>query len=269
MKLHKFIFVAVLVIIISVAANAAEELTVPVKLTIMYDNQSGDDPLQAAGGFSCLVEIPSHAILFDAGSNPIMLAGNFRKLNADPDRIDTVVISHMHFDHFNGLRWLVRENNHLSILLPESASQKAIKALGYKPEAITLVSETRSICEGIFTTGTMPYEIPEQALYIDTVDGIVVVTGCSHLGIVRILKKVKELSGKEIYLVLGGFHLRDSSREQVEKTLGEIKALGVKKVGPAHCTGGQAVKMFQNLWGENCVPMGVGKKLQFNLKKRP
>lgn len=238
-----------------------------VSLTVMYDNYIHDNLLQAEWGFSCLIEGAQETILFDTGGDANVLEANFKKLNKDPNKIDIVVISHMHWDHINGLEWLMKENNHLKIFLPDSAPKEIVKDMQEQAKSAIPVSETMCIAEGIFSTGTLQQVIPEQSICLETDKGLVVITGCSHPGIVRILKKAKELSGQQIYFAFGGFHLRGNTPEQIEKIIEEIKALGVKKIGPTHCTGDSAIEMFKEAWEENYISIGAGKTIQLNLKK--
>jgi 7,8-dihydropterin-6-yl-methyl-4-(beta-D-ribofuranosyl)aminobenzene 5'-phosphate synthase len=248
-------------------SNEADRPDDMVTLTIMYDNYKHDESLQAEWGFSCLIQGTEQTVLFDTGGDAEVLEANFRKLNFDPNSIDTVVISHMHWDHINGLEWLVKVNRHLKIFLPDSAPAEKVQELQSKAESVTLVSQMQCICGGVFSTGTLQQVVPEQALCVETPEGTLVIVGCSHPGIVRILKKAKELSSGEIYLAFGGFHLGGYSREQIESIIKEIKALGVEKIGPTHCTGDAAIAMFKEAWGQNYVPMGVGKQLRLHLEK--
>jgi 7,8-dihydropterin-6-yl-methyl-4-(beta-D-ribofuranosyl)aminobenzene 5'-phosphate synthase len=248
-------------------SDAADESGDMATLTIVYDNYKHDERLQAEWGFSCLIETAGQSILFDTGGDAKVLKANFRKLNIDPNSIDTVVISHMHWDHINGLEWLVKVNRHLEIFLPDSAPEEFVKELQSKAEFVTLVSQMKCICDFAFSTGTLQYQIPEQSLCLETPEGIVVITGCSHPGIVRILKKAMELSDREIYLAFGGFHLVGHTPEQIERILDEFKPLSVEKIGPTHCTGDTAIAMFKKAWGPNYVSMGVGKQLRLHLEK--
>jgi 7,8-dihydropterin-6-yl-methyl-4-(beta-D-ribofuranosyl)aminobenzene 5'-phosphate synthase len=249
-------------------SDAADEPDDMVTLTIMYDNYRHDESLQAEWGFSCLIQGAEQTVLFDTGGDAEVLEANYKKLNIDPNGIDAVVISHMHWDHINGLEWLVKENKHLKIYLPDSAPKEKVQELQSKAESVTLVSQMQCICPGVFSTGTLPQNVPEQSLCVETPEGTLVIVGCSHPGIVRILKKAKELSGGEIYLAFGGFHLGGQSREQIASIIKEIKELGVKKIGPTHCTGDTAIAMFREAWGQNYIPIGVGKQLHLHLEKR-
>ena len=70
-----------------------------------------------------------------------------------------------------------------------------------------MVDEPIEICRGVYSTGEIQGVVNEQSIIFDTDSGLVVITGCAHPGILNILKKVKEIRNKEIYLVLGCFHL--------------------------------------------------------------
>jgi hypothetical protein len=125
------------------------------------------------------------------------------------------------------------------------------------------------ICKDVYSTGELEgtYNgLPknEQSLIIDTPDGLVVITGCAHSGIVNILKKSKEILNKNIYLVLGGFHLLNSSDDEIKQIIKEFKSLGVKKCGATHCTGDNAIALFKEAYGQDYIPMGVGKVIQLS-----
>ncbi|MGM0532240.1 MAG: MBL fold metallo-hydrolase, partial [Bacteroidota bacterium] len=96
-----------------------------------------------------------------------------------------------------------------------------------------------------------------QSLMIHSKKGLIVMTGCAHPGIVRIVKKAKELTGKEsVYLVVGGFHRPPGS------TVQEFSELGVEKVAPTHCTGDEVKNAFEEEYGKDFVEYGVGKIIE-------
>lgn len=239
-----------------------------VALTVLYDNTVYQEGLQAEWGFSCLIEGAEKTILFDTGGNPQILKSNCRMLNVDPGRIDMVVISHMHWDHINGLDWLVQENPRLWIFLPDSAEEETVRQLQNKAQRAERVSKRKCLCGGVFSTGTLPHRIPEQSLCLETPQGTVVITGCSHPGIVQILEKARDLSGRSIRLALGGFHLKDHTPEQTLKIIEQIRQLGVEQIGPTHCTGEGAIAAFKQVWGDNFITMGAGRKIDIQLEKK-
>ena len=231
------------------------------QITVLYDNYKFDERLEDAWGISCLITGLDRTILFDTGGKAEVLQNNFEKMNVSPDSIDCVVISHMHWDHINGLEWLVKENSNLDIYLPASATDEYIDELKPNCKSVQRLAESKILCKGVYTTGTFEHDIPEQSLCVQTEKGLVVITGCSHPGIVRILKSVKERSGSNIEMVIGGFHLKAHQPDQIEQIVAEIKSLGVKKIGPTHCTGVEAIDASRQCWQENFVELGVGNKI--------
>ena len=106
--------------------------------------------------------------------------------------------------------------------------------------------------------------IVEQGLVVETGDGIVVITGCAHPGIVEIVRKAKETTGSEVALVSGGFHLGLSSRQRIADIIGGLRDLGVRRVAPCHCTGDQAMKMMAEEYGSDFVKVGAGSVVTVN-----
>ena len=90
---------------------------------------------------------------------------------------------------------------------------------------------------------------------------MIVITGCAHPGIVEILKKAKEIGNEEIYLAVGGFHMKGFSRPLIEKVIKDLEELEVKMVAPSHCTGELAMQCFNEHFGENYIKSGSGKKI--------
>ena len=132
---------------------------------------------------------------------------------------------------------------------------------GFEP---VLVSSPALIFENLYSSGEFAGPIPEQALVLNTSKGLVVITGCSHPGIVEILKEIKSVFNKNIYMVLGGFHLLDKSDKEMENIIADIKALGVVKCGAGHCTGDKQIKMLKNSFGINFIELGVGNSIVIN-----
>src|SRR4030042_490292 len=98
--------------------------------------------------------------------------------------------------------------------------------------------------------------ISEQALVVNSENGLIVITGCAHPGILTILKEVKKnFPDKEILCALGGFHLLGKERKDIELIVSELKKIGIKKVGPTHCSGKEAEGIFKNQYRENFIPI--------------
>jgi 7,8-dihydropterin-6-yl-methyl-4-(beta-D-ribofuranosyl)aminobenzene 5'-phosphate synthase len=90
----------------------------------------------------------------------------------------------------------------------------------------------------------------------------VVVTGCSHPGIVAIREKAKQLGGGRVLAVLGGFHLLNHSDEAVAGIVAHFQELGVERVGATHCTGEKAIAAFRNAYGARFIEMGAGRVVE-------
>ena len=232
-----------------------------VTIAILYDNNPYDERLKTVWGFSCLVERGDLALLFDTGGDAPTLLSNMATLGLDPVEIDIIVLSHIHGDHVGGLGGILADNEKVTVYLPRSfpAGFKAqVKAHAHLVE----VQEPIEIAEGIHTTGEMGKGIPEQSLVLVTKQGLVVITGCAHPGIVSIVKRTKEITGGEVYLVMGGFHLGSASKAAIEGIFEDFRRLGVQKVAPCHCSGDLARSAFEKAYGENFVLAGVGRRLK-------
>ena len=231
-------------------------------ITIVYDNNAYDPRLKTAWGFSCLIEYRGQVILFDTGGDSPTLLANMDMLGIDPSRIEAVVLSHIHGDHTGGLSGLLpMAGDGLAVFVPRSLPARSKEAVRTRAQLVE-VHESREVGEEVYTTGEMGTGIIEQSLVVRTDQGLVVVTGCAHPGIVEIVRKAKALSGHEVCLVLGGFHLGGKSRKEIEGILSEFRRLGVRKVAPCHCTGDQALRMFRQEYGEDFIQAGVGKVIR-------
>jgi len=97
---------------------------------------------------------------------------------------------------------------------------------------------------------------------VATPRGLVVVTGCSHPGIVNILRRAREISGKPLHLVFGGFHLRDKTDAEMRDIIAAFKEMKVESCGATHCTGDKPIAAFREAFGKNFVPLGTGKIIE-------
>jgi 7,8-dihydropterin-6-yl-methyl-4-(beta-D-ribofuranosyl)aminobenzene 5'-phosphate synthase len=228
-----------------------------VTFTIVYDNNGYDERLQTQWGFACWVETGDKTVLFDTGGDGATLLSNLSALGLDPAEIDAVVLSHAHGDHTGGLGALLGTGVKPTVYVPASFSgafKRDVRALTKLVE----VSEPMGIAPGIHTTGEVGGGIIEQALAVESEDGLVVVTGCAHPGVDKMVRRAKESIGGDIALVMGGFHLGSASRGRIERIMADFRAMGVQRVAPCHCTGEGARRMFSEKFGDNCTLAGVG-----------
>jgi 7,8-dihydropterin-6-yl-methyl-4-(beta-D-ribofuranosyl)aminobenzene 5'-phosphate synthase len=230
------------------------------KITIVYDNTVHDERLSADWGFAALIELADQTILFDTGGSGSILVRNMMELDIDPADIDAIVLSHEHADHTGGLALLLAQGIEPTMYLPSSFTS-SMKSFAGSHGQLVEVTEPAEIYPGVFTTGEIGDEILEQALLLDTPDGLVVITGCAHPGIVEILHRVNEISDRDIDMVVGGFHLGSHSESQIVAIIDEFQNLGVKRVIPAHCTGELAQSLFAEAYGDKYSIGGAGRVL--------
>lgn len=240
--------------------SEAEEKTMTI--TILYDNNPYDENLRPDWGFSCLIEGLRETILFDTGASGEILMSNIKKLGVNPQDIDTIFISHNHYDHVGGLWDFLKANNEVKVYFgesyPESFKEK-VRQAGAEPISI---GSSNQIYPDVYSTGEMGLMIKEQALVIKRDKGSVLITGCAHPGIVKVAKIAKEISKNKLSLVLGGFHLFGAGDREVRKIVTQFREMEVEKVAPCHCSGDKARSLFEEEYKENFIRVGVGKKIK-------
>jgi 7,8-dihydropterin-6-yl-methyl-4-(beta-D-ribofuranosyl)aminobenzene 5'-phosphate synthase len=233
------------------------------EITILFDNYVHNPDTKSGWGFSCLVSFNGSKVLFDAGGDEIVFASNVTCLEIDISDINSVVFSHEHGDHIAGLNYILASNDNLKIYVLASFSTKFEDRVKEKNGELIRVKSPLELYKGIFLTGEMGDQIKEQSMILDTDKGLVIITGCSHPGIVNILKKAKEMLNKNIHMVLGGFHLSQHSPDAVKEIIQQFKYLGVEQCGATHCTGEKQIGMFRDFFGKNFIELGTGKKITF------
>lgn len=240
-------------------------LQAEVTVSVLFDNYPATEGFRTGWGYSALLETPDHTLLFDAGADGEALLENFRLLGKNPMDIETIVISHAHGDHTGGLQALLDLGLRPAIvLLP--GFPPALRD-GF-PDGVTILEAEpgQEIHPGIRTTGQMGTDIPEQALILDTAEGTVVLTGCAHPGVIRMVERARELQPGPLYLVAGGFHIMEASQEEIRAILGLFRTLGVERAGPTHCSGEAAMAAFREAYGENFQPLGAGRVFKLPLQ---
>jgi len=237
------------------------------KLTVACNNHQVDKnkkTLISSWGLSVYIDTGDTGILFDTGSSPIHLKNNFSALGIDKKRISNVVISHCHWDHTGGLDFaLSGKDKKCGLFIPGKARGCNIKEGKYKVD-IRMANEAVVIAPGIHSIGTTGMRIREQALALETKDGIVLLVGCAHPGILHMIDLARKRIGKDIYGVFGGFHLEMHPSFIIELVIRRIKGMGIKNIGPAHCTGENARKLFRHHFGKGYIDFGLGQVIQLN-----
>ncbi len=240
------------------------------KLTVLTENTASGKFL-AEHGLSYFIE-HDEAILFDTGHSDVFLQ-NAEKLGIKLDRVKNVVLSHGHWDHGDGLRYLKDKNlvchpyafiksfrkldgQYIGLSLCYSDLNKKFKLINTrKPFQITknmiFLGEIPRL--NSFESKNTPFLdehkiddfVPDDsALAIIDHDELIVISGCAHSGICNIIEYAKEVSGiKKVKAVIGGFHLQEFD-QQTRETILYLKREKIKHIYPSHCTGLPALSAF-------------------------
>jgi 7,8-dihydropterin-6-yl-methyl-4-(beta-D-ribofuranosyl)aminobenzene 5'-phosphate synthase len=229
-----------------------------VTFTIVYDNNGYDPELQTAWGFACLVETGEATVLFDTGGDGPTLLRNMAQLGIDPLTIEAVVLSHIHGDHVGGLTGLLDAGARPTVYVPAVFPASFKNSVLVRTDLVE-VTGPMEIRPGLHTTGEVGSAIVEQALAVETEDGLVVVTGCAHPGVVEMVDRAIEVLGGDVLLVMGGFHLGSATQGQIEGVIDGFRHLGVRTVAPCHCTGDRARQLLAESFGSDYIVAGVGR----------
>jgi len=274
------------------------------RITIIYDAFGKDPAMKKDWGFSALVEIAGKRILFDTGNDRDIFAANIKAKGIDLTNLDFVVMSHRHSDHMAGLSYVLSVNPNAKIYAPKegfgiygsslpSSFYRKDEALppemryysGTPPEVMNfgtawqggnfeLIDKTTEIAPGITLIALVSdapgtKELKELSLAVNTPDGIVLVVGCSHPGIERIVEAAASINPK-IQLIAGGFHLVVATDDVVAKVVASLKdAFKVENIAPGHCTGEPTFAALKQAFGDHYMYAGVGSMLAFGPSMAP
>jgi 7,8-dihydropterin-6-yl-methyl-4-(beta-D-ribofuranosyl)aminobenzene 5'-phosphate synthase len=263
------------------------------RVSILYDAFGTSSGMKKDWGYSALVEYGGKRILFDTGNDPALFAENVRTAGADLGRLDFVVISHRHLDHTAGLGHLLRINPGVTVYAPKEAFGPFGSSLpsafyreqdslpremryfdGHPEERLTfgtlwpgasfvMVDSTLEVAPGIHlialvsdAVGTK--ELRELSLAVETPRGVVVVAGCAHPGIDRIVQAATRIDGR-VHMVFGGFHLPAATDQEIARIAAALHdTYRVEHVAPGHCTGEPAFHLFKRTCRERYAYAGVG-----------
>lgn len=288
--LNGLVFAAVLGLFPSTSFSGDDT---PARVTILYDAFGKNPSMTKAWGFSALVEYGGKRILFDTGGNADIFEHNVKALGVDLTKLDFVVLSHRHSDHISGLNYLLRINPTVRIYVPTepwgpfgwavpNSFYRKDQSLpsdmryfdGNPPDALSAstpwpqanfvrVDSTTEIAPGIFLVPTVSQvpgtlELREISLAIRGPQGLIIVDGCSHAGVEKVLEAATKVD-PHVRVLFGGLHLVSASDAEVQRisaALHDQWKLGYIAVG--HCTGEPAFASLRKTFGDHYMYAGLG-----------
>jgi 7,8-dihydropterin-6-yl-methyl-4-(beta-D-ribofuranosyl)aminobenzene 5'-phosphate synthase len=248
-----------------VAVSAAQIPPAPLEIQIVYDNTTTRKDLLADWGFSALVKFKGRSVLFDTGAKPEIFMSNMNKLGIKPESIERVVVSHENSDNPTGVYDFFKNARSMLFYFLDNFSMKAYSEAGSLHSKATRVSGAMEVVPGVYSTGAIAGNPPEQALVIDSGTGLVILTSCSHPGAARIVQTAKAQRKKDsVKLLIGGFHMYQWKPDQIAAVITDLQREKVESIAPAHCTGETAMRMMEAAWKSQFQTAGVGKRFVIN-----
>ncbi len=273
------------------------------KLTILTENRAANPHLLAEQGLSILVRSPRGSLLFDTGQTDAFLR-NAGQLKIDLASINTVVLSHGHYDHTGGLPFFIKKFGKTRVICHPAVVNKKFEVYPGGRLDIGVPWEERKLhssgAEFVFKTNPaqiMPDiwisgEIPrnskyehideryqervlesyihdelhdDMALILNTVKGLVILMGCGHSGVINTARHAMRILGtKNIFVIMGGMHLSHVPKERLEQIIGNLRRINPRFIVPLHCTGFEAIQMMFRRFKDRVKLLNVGDTLDLD-----
>ena len=256
------------------------------KITFLIDNKTESTECDAEWGLSLLIETDGKTILMDQGASP-MLVRNAERMGLDLSKVDFATISHGHNDHTGGTEYFAAVNKTAPIYVHEKAFSYQVvddiegnigipwseEFMEENKDRIIRTSGTYQIDDRTWLIGNVPAVegftptesffikvgnkmFPdqmehEQTLVIEDGKGLHVFSGCSHMGVIPILRYIQEkIPGRKIVSLVAGMHLYCASDEFIDQVISEMQTMGIEDIFPVHCTGMNAIVRFKMQLGD-------------------
>ena len=274
-----------------------------VQITVVVDNTVRRPGLLAEHGLSFLIESGDAKILFDTGQG-LAWPNNERRMQLPSAELNAVVLSHGHYDHTGGLGYVLEKAQQAAVYVhPAALAAKYGRRVGERVRRIGIAPEHASVLRtrtpatiwtkaptqvaaDVWVTGEIPRRtsfedtgggfyldeacrevdplLDDQALYLETSKGLVVVLGCTHSGVVNTLDYVSALAKRDhVHAILGGTHLIRASRERLEATAEALKRYNVEVIAAGHCTGAVATAFLRGRFPAQSAELSVGASFRF------
>lgn len=246
--------------------------------TLLENNLSRNRSLTAEHGLSFLVETGNKKILFDCSAGKAARR-NAEKMHVSLKNVDYVIVSHSHYDHAGGYPDMVTHGVYAPLVTGErffeekyarDGDKYTYLGCGFGPELLEKKKISHLVCKGQLTLfegchvvggferkyafekpparfvrltadGMVEDDFPDEVcLVLEESNGLVVIAGCSHPGILNMLDSIQERFGRSVYAVFGGSHLVEADEERLNVTLDRLRDMELGMIGFNHCTGDMA-----------------------------
>jgi 7,8-dihydropterin-6-yl-methyl-4-(beta-D-ribofuranosyl)aminobenzene 5'-phosphate synthase len=272
------------------------------RITVLVENTAGRADVGAEHGLAVLIEAGGHRVLFDTGQSDLVVR-NAKAMGVTLAPLDAICCSHGHYDHTGGLsavrieapdtpvylhaaarreRYSIRQGTARRVGMPANVRD----VLDERPELIRETDGPVEVAPDLWLTGPIPRRADfedvggpffldeagrqpdaiddDQAIYWIGENGVVLVVGCAHAGVVNTIDFVRELTGDlPLQAVVGGMHLRSASEHRLSRTAEALGRLGDARVAPGHCTGEAATSYLSERLGDRVYPIRCGDVLAF------
>lgn len=259
------------------------------KMTILVENTVYKQGLLAEHGLSIYLEFDKKKYLFDSGQG-MALKHNAQELNIELNELDGLILSHGHYDHTGGVPYLLEKKVDLDIYAhPDfqidrySMRGKRLVPVSYSGPEIKDFNEIKNLSEiekGMFLTGEIKnaknylnekyrrknnsgYKTDDfsddLSLYFEGENGLIIILGCSHKGVINIIKEIMSKSGlNKVDKIIGGMHLMNTDKKKLKELSEFFEKIDPDEIYPLHCTGKEASSYFKESLGDKIKFAGVG-----------
>jgi 7,8-dihydropterin-6-yl-methyl-4-(beta-D-ribofuranosyl)aminobenzene 5'-phosphate synthase len=272
-----------------------------ITLRCMVDNSVlRGSALWGEHGVAFWIETPDGNMLFDTGQSGDVLAHNAELMDIDFVSCDALALSHAHYDHTGGLERffslsrpkiplyaspdLFRQRFSLKDGEPHSIGLRISPANLAQQSSLQLSAKPVEILPGVWTTGEIserldfegrsanhfirvddawqpdPYQ-DDLSLVLPTSQGLVVVCGCCHAGLLNTLTHIRRSFSQPLRAIIGGTHLAAAGPEALQRVVAELRHRGEGHVPDLylnHCTGEHALLTLAQVFGEKVHPCPAG-----------
>ena len=262
-----------------------------IELKILLENTKQEQSsFEIEHGLSIFVRTNYSTFMFDCG-NTGLACSNAALMNIDLSKVEFVILSHSHYDHAGGFPSLLRYVTPKTLFTGRNfwrekfsfnadSNEYKYRGCGFTEADLSNWNIRHVVCEDViklddeawligniirkYDFETIPKKFvcgkdkqqdnfsDEIVLVLREYDGVAIVTGCAHNGILNIVTTVSQRLSLPIYSVIGGIHLKGASSERIEKTLTELKNLGVRRLALCHCSGEEVHKHIEDVVFTDC-----------------